>query len=334
MNASRKPTSSVTASGVVAIAGSVLALLGITLATFAFLLMPASKAGPQLPSATRNLMMVVMAFFVGLAIFGIFTGVGLLRLKNWARISTLIWSGITATIGILTIVFVALMPFPTPPNTSAPENLAAITRIIAALFYGTPAGIAIWWLILFNRKGIAAQFVAAGAGGTIDASGFPVEMTSTRPPLPLPITVLAVFLMLSSLSLLFLFFVRMPMVLFGHVLRGPTGTALLVVSCLVSTVVGIGLLYRKGWSYSLTLGLQALWFLSGLVTLLSPKFPDLMREMMSSMTFSTSPLPEYSVGQMRTMSAGGLIFPALIVVLLLYYRGRFLQASAWRKPDA
>jgi hypothetical protein len=332
MNASQKPTASVTASGVVAIAGSVLTLLGTTLVLFAFLLMPTSKAGPQLPSITRNLMVVVMTFFVGLAIFGIFTGVGLLRLKNWARISTLIWSGITAAIGILTVVFVALMPFPTPPNTSVPENLAALTRIVAALFYGTPAGIAIWWLLLFNRKEIAAQFVPTGVA-SLDASGFPVEMTSTsRPPLPLPIAVLAVFLMLSSLSLFFLFFVPVPILLFGHAFHGPSGTTLLIVSCLVSTAAGIGLLFRKSWSYSLTLGLQVLWFLSGLVTVLSPKFPDLMREMMSSMMFSASPPPEYSIEQMRRMSLGSLFFPALIAILLIYYRGRFLEASAWRKP--
>ena len=159
-------------------------------------------------------------------------------------------------------------------------------------------------------------------------------MTSTsRPSLPLPITVLALFLMLPSLGLFFLFFVRMPMVLFGHAFHGPAGTTLMIVSGLVSTAAGIGLLYRKTWSYPLTLGLQVIGFLSGVVTLLSPKFPDLMREAMSSFTFSTPP-PEFSIEQMRRMSAGGLIFPLLIVVLLLYYRARFLQASSWRKPNA
>ena len=274
-----------------------------------------------------------MALGAGLATFGIFTGIGLLRLKNWARISALVWSGITAAIGVSSVVVVALIPFPAPPNTSTSENLAVMGRIMAVLFYGTPAGIAIWWLILFNRKEIAAQFVGAGAGGPVDASGFPVGMTSTRPPLPLPITVLAVFLMLSSLSWLFVFFVRMPMVLFGRAFHGPAGTTLLIASSLVSTAAGIGLLYRKSWSYSLTLGLQALWFLSGLVTLLSPKFPELMRDVMASFTFSTQPPPEFSIEQMRRMSAGGLIFPVLIVALLLYYRGRFLQASTWRKTD-
>jgi hypothetical protein len=212
--------------------------------------------------------------------------------------------------------------------------MLTFVRVTDGLFDAVPLGIAIWWLILFNRQGIAAQFVPAVAGSPVDASGFPVEMTSTRPPLPLPITVLAVFLILSSLSWLFLFFVRVPMVLFGHAFHGPAGTTLLIASSLVSTAAGIGLLYRKSWSYSLTLSLQVLWFLSGLVTLLSPKLPELMREVMSSMAFSTAPLPEFSIEQMRRMSSGSLLFPVLIGVLLLYYRARFLQACAWRKPGA
>jgi len=333
MNAQKKPTASVTAAGVVAIIGSVLILLGTTLVVLVLFLMPESPTGPQVPAMARNLTAGGTAFFAGLAIFGIFSGVGVLRLEKWARISVLVWSGITVMLCGCIIVFVAVMPFPTAPNALANEDVTAVVRTVTALFYGIPTGIAVWWLSLFNRKEIVAQFVAAGIGSSVDASGFPVELTS-RPSLPLPITALAVFLMLSSLSVFFLFFVRMPVVLLGHALRGPAGQALFAASCLVSTAAGIGLLYRKGWSFPVTLGLQVFWFLSGLVTLLSPQYPDLMREAMSSMTFSTAPPPEFSIEQMRRISGGTLIFPVLIGVLLLYYRTRFLQASSWRKPNA
>lgn len=332
MNTLRKPTASVTAAGVVAIIGSVLALLGATLAVLALFLMPESQGRSQIPPLARNLTAGAMALFAGLAIFGIFTGVGVLRLKNWARVSMLVCSGLTAAFCGVALAFMLFVPFPKSPND--PADMEAYIRVGGALVYGFPLAIAIWWLILFSRKGIAAQFVSAGVGSPVDASGFPVEMASApRPTLPLPITVLAVFLMLPLPSLLFLFFVRMPMVLFGHAFHGPTGSTLTIVSGLVSTAAGIGLLYRKTWSYPLTLGLQVIGFLSGVVTLLSPKFPDLMREAMSVFSFSTPP-PEYSIEQMRRMYAGGLIFPLLILVLLLYYRARFRQASSWRKPNA
>jgi hypothetical protein len=313
----------------VAIIGCVLVLLGTSIAFVVFLTfpLPTSQAGPALPSFVRKVAAGTMAFFAVVAVLGLFTGIGVLRLKNWARISALVWSGITAVICGLSLVFVVFMPFPTPPNTATPANVATLIRAITGLFYGVPVVIAIWWLILFNRKAIAAQFLAPGS--ELDPSGFPGQPTSaSRPPLPLPITVLAVFLLMSSVSLFLLFFVHLPVVLFAHSFRGPTGTAVWITTCLLSTVAGIGLLYRKAWSYRLTLALQLLWFLSGIVTLASPKYPDLMHEAISSMALSTATYPEYSIGQLRKFSYAGLAFPVLIAILLLYYRSRFFQASA------
>lgn len=327
MTTLRKPTASVTAAGVVALIVSVLVLLGTALAAIAFLTVPISQAAPQFPSFARNLAVGSMALFAGLAVFGVFTGIGVLRLKNWARISMLVWSGIAAAICGCVLAFLAIIPFPTPPN--APANIAAFTRVAVGLVYGLPLAIAIWWLILFNRKAIAAQFAAPAPDSPLDASGFPGQTTSpSKPPLPLPITVLAVFLLTSSLSLFLLFFVHAPMVLFAHAFRGPAGTAVWITICLLSTAAGIGLLCRKVWSYSLTLGLQLLGFLSGIVTLASPKYPDLMREAIASMAFSTAPYPEYSIEQLRRFSYASLAFPVLIGILLLYYRSRFLQACA------
>src|SRR6266852_1720053 len=290
-------------------------------------MLPNSPAGTQLPRFASAMAQGTLAFFFGLAIIGLFTGVGVLRLRNWARICALVWSGITAAICGCALAFVAFMPFPTPANAPTPANTMTVVRIMIALFYGVPVGIAIWWLILFNRKAIAVQFVAPGISSPLDASGFPGELTSSsRPPLPLPITVLAVFLLISSLSLFLLLLGHLPMVLFPHAFRGPAGKTVWITACMLSTLAGIGLLRRKRWSYSLALGLQVLGFLSAIVTALSPKYPDLMREVMSSMTFSAAPYPEYSIEQLRRISFATLAFPLLIGILLLYYRTRFLQA--------
>lgn len=331
MNTLRKPPASVTAAGIVAIIGSVLTLLGSCLVVLAILVTPTSQTGPQLPSFARNLTVGAIAFFIGLAIFGIFTGVGVLRLKNWARISALVWSGITAAICGFSLAFLTFIPLPTPAGSPMPGGIMTFVRVTTGLFYAVPLGIAIWWLILFNRQGITSQFAAPGVDIPLDASGFPAPATlEARPALPLPITVLAVFLLLSSLSVFLLPFVHMPMVLFAHAFRGPAGTAVWLTSCLFSTTAGIGLLRRKRWSYPLTLGLQLLWFLSGLVTLASPKYADLMHEAISSMAFSTTPYPEVPIEQLRKYSYMVLLFPVLIGILLLYYRSRFLQTHSSR----
>ena len=333
VNALRGPTASVTAAGVVAIVGSVLVLVATAFGFFAVLTLLKSQAGPALPSLARATAEGTMVFFFGLAILGIFTGVGVLRLKNWARISVLVWSGVTAAICAFILAFFAFIPFPVPPNAGTPSNMATFVRLSTALVYGLPLAIAVWWLILFSRKTIAAQF-EAGIGNPLDPSGFPVEPTSaSKPTLPLPIAVLAVFLLFSSLSVFLMFFVHLPVLLFAHALRGPVGTVAWITTCLLSTAAGIGLLCRKVWSYWLTLGLQLLWLLSGVVTLTSPKYPDLMHEAMSSMTFSTAPYPEYPIERLRTFSYAGLAFPIFILILLLCYRSRFLRASAAQVPS-
>jgi hypothetical protein len=332
VNALRGPTASVTAAGVVAIVGSVLVLLGTAFGFLAVLTLLKSQAGPALPSLARATAEGTMVLFFGLAILGIFTGVGVLRLKNWARISVLVWSGVTAAICAFILAFLAFIPFPVPPNAGTPSNMATLVRLSTALVYGLPLAIAVWWLILFSRKTIAAQF-ETGIGNPLDPSGFPVEPTSaSKPTLPLPITVLAVFLLFSSLSV-FLIFLHLPVLFFAHALRGPVGTVAWITTCLLSTAAGIGLLRRKLWSYWLTLGLQLLWLLSGVVTLTSPKYPDLMHEAMSSMTFSTTPYPEYPIERLRTFSYAGLAFPIFILILLLWYRSRFLRACAAQVPS-
>src|SRR3984893_1513545 len=150
-----------------------------------------------------------MAFFSGLAVFGIFTGVGVLRLKNWARISALVWSGITAAICGFGLAFLAFIPLPIPASSPTPVSIMTLVRVTTGLFYAVPLVIAIWWLILFNRKAISAQFVASGVDIPLDASGFPTQTTSdARPALPLPITVVAVFLLLSLFSVFLLPFVH------------------------------------------------------------------------------------------------------------------------------
>ena len=332
----RRSPASVTAAGVAVIVGSVLVLLGAAFGFLAVLTLPNSQTGPQLPSFARSMAEGTMVSFFGLAILGIFSGAGVLRLRNWARISVLVWSGITAAICAFILVFLIFIPFPAAPNAPTSTNIATFVRVSTALVYGLPLAIAVWWLILFNRKTIATQFVALGTGigSPLDPSGFPGEPTSaSKPTLPLPITVLAVFLLFSSLSVLLIFFVHMPVILFAHALRGAAGTAAWITTCLLSSAAGIGLLCRKPWSYWLTLGLQLLWLLSGVVTLTSPKYADLMREAMSSMTFPTMPYPEYPIERLRTFSYAGLAFPIFILTLLLYYRSRFLQASAAQVPS-
>jgi hypothetical protein len=58
-----------------------------------------------------------------------------------------------------------------------------------------------------------------------------------------------------------------------------------------------------------------------------------MREAISSMPFSNPAYPQYSIEPLRTFSYAGLAFPIFIVVMLLYYRSRFLEPARAKAFD-
>jgi hypothetical protein len=84
--------------------GSVLVLLGAAMGLMGMLLAPLSRANPPLPPFARAIAEGTIAFIMALGIFGLFSGVGLLRLKNWARIATLVWAGITVVFSALVLI--------------------------------------------------------------------------------------------------------------------------------------------------------------------------------------------------------------------------------------
>lgn len=141
--------------------------------------------------------------------------------------------------------------------------------------------------------------------------------------------------MISSLSVFLPLVLAVPVILFGHALRGPAGTAIWVGFCLATLGAGIGLLRFKRWSYDLAFGLQLFWLLSGIVTLQSGNYPALMHEAISSIQAKFGgEYPEYPPGQVMTFSYAGLAVPVLILALLVYYRSRFLEGSTSRTKPA
>jgi hypothetical protein len=107
-----------------------------------------------MPTFVQTTAIAGMAFLLAQAALGIFTGVGLLRLRNWARISALVWAGITVPFALLIVFIMLLVPLPVPPRPEAPAHLMLFLRFFLVLFYGIPLGVGIWWLILFTRKGV------------------------------------------------------------------------------------------------------------------------------------------------------------------------------------
>jgi hypothetical protein len=328
MSDSGSPSAGVTAAGIVAILGSVLTVIGVLMGLAGLLLVPSLGGAPQIPFFARTLAIVMMCAFLGVAVFGIFAGVGLLRLKNWARIATLVWAGIAAPFSALILLFFLLIPIPEAPNT--PVNIRILTRVFAALFYVIPLAIGLWWLIFFTRKGVVAQFKAissrdAGLDPTTSPSA---QLAPARPGTPLPITVVAWFFLFSSLSLVIVSFMHLPAVLFGVAIQGLAGIVVWATWCAIYVTVGVGLLRRFSWSLPMSVGVQAFGLLSGGVALLSPGYEVLMQQMMASMDMPNSAYALPTTATMRHLQWLSLVLPFVVLLVLIYYRARFLEACS------
>jgi hypothetical protein len=344
MNSTGQRSAAVMASGVIAILGSLVTAIGILIGMMGLLLASRFPTPTPNPMDTmpglRVMTAAIMAIFFAVTIWGAFSGVGIIRLRNWARISVLVWSGIAAPMCAMAILFVAFMPMPPSPN---PTMLRTMIHVVTVLFYGGPLAIAVWWLILFTRPKVVAQFkpvaVAAGPGdpfgaipvtATVDASGSQVAYAVPGPSIPLPIIVLSCFFLLSSLSVFFIFFTHMPAMVFGHAYTGLTGSVIYGGWCLLYAIAGVGMLRRVSWTYTLAIGLQILGIVSGIITLLSPNFDNVMRRAMSTtgLPVNSEMYQMPSMAHLRGFSLIGLLFPVAILGLMVYYRPRFLEACA------
>jgi hypothetical protein len=203
-------------------------------------------------------------------------------------------------------------------------------RLVLLAIYGAPLAVGIWWLVLFSRKSVKEQF--AGTAIPVDLS------VPQKPRCPVPIAVLAWFFITSAANVIIIPFLpfRMPAVLFGHLVVGAEGTLLYLIMCLLLVVAGIGLLKLKPWSYPLTIGLHLFWLTSGIISVLSPNFDSMMTSMITEMNSamhlpSDVILPINFAQNMRWFMYLSFLIPIAIVIMLFYYRERFLEAASAAK---
>lgn len=329
---SLRASAAVIAAGIVCIIASSLAVLGQFFAVFGMFLVNTVPTGQSLPASVKTLTFAVLFLFVGIGVFGIFTGIGILRLKNWARISILIWSGITVFFVSFMLLFLLVMPFPTvtappslPDGASAPVVPVLAMKVFLSIFCSIPLGITVWWLILFNRKGIRAQFT-----GTTDlaVAAQPEGPILIRPRCPLALAIIAGFLLFSfatTLTLPLLHF-PLPVILFGRRIHGNLGFSFFFATTVLLAFAAIGLLKLKRWSYPLLLGLQLFWLASGTVTFLSPNYPRQMQEVLDEMPIPQNEVSAQMLLHGHSWALVGLLPALAIVVILLYYRDRFMKA--------
>ena len=366
MQPNAKSHPAVTAAGVVAIIFGALGALGAIFVEASLLFVsriaPTDKGVP-FPGAARAMASVTWLFLFLVAIFGIFVGAGILRRRNWARISILIWGGLMTCFSAIAMVatfFAMNYLAPTMPNAAEAAPVLAVIKWVLALFYAIPLGVGIWWLILFTRQAIVEEFNPLLArfhpGKTLDASGFPQEplpppsYVPGGPACPLPLLIIAGFDIFSGASMLTLlvvpysFISSVPLFLFGHAFHGGVSLLFFVLLGIVYAVCGVGIIKLKPWALDPLIWCKALFFLSGIVTLLNPQFVSTMKEAIAKMMPKIAELPAHTQSPMisfpfsdtylKLMMAFGFVFSGVLLAILIVYRKRYLEAARARNPSA
>ena len=103
-------------------------------------------------------------------------------------------------------------------------------------------------------------------------------------------------------------------------------------------VCGVGIIKLKPWALDPLIWCKALFFLSGIVTLLNPQFVPTMKAAIAKMMPANLPLPPnaffFSDSYLKSMTAFGFLFSGVLLAILIVYRKRYLEAARAKNPAA
>jgi len=297
----------VTASAIVAILGSIFALL-----LAAVLVASPHIAPPQ--SQPPNSAQVVIAgavMFAALAGIGIWTSVGIFRLRPWARTAILVFAGFLAAGSIFSLVISMAVPMP-PEITASTEHI--VRRTMAAMF-GIPLAIAVWWLIQFNTPSTKAAFASPIAG--------------PASPRPLSITIIGWVSILGVASCLFAILTRTPAFLFGAIFNGWIAGIIYALFGALSLYIGKGLLDLRERARVLAIG----WFGFGFVHLsLVTLVPSLRQRMLELERALAQNQPNPIAFDQGMMTNVILAFTAIVAASAIWFlirnRAAFVRAES------
>jgi len=185
-------------------------------------------------------------------------------------------------------------------------------------------------LILFTRRPVVQQFLAASALSV--PSNPPSPSFLNNPLCPIPIRIVGWYLASFVFFFPFLPFLpahSFPALYFGHLFLGPQAMLAHLLSYSLMAVAGFGLLLLKRWGYALSILTQALLLVGGLLTAFSPSLENQMRVAINQLGLP-EPIPassEVVLHHMRSFMLLGLLLPIAILFLLVFFRRPFFIAA-------
>jgi hypothetical protein len=297
----------VTASAVVAILGSIITLL---FAAMMAVSPTVATAQPQPPYMTQ-IAIAAAAIAVALAGLGVWTAIGIFRLRSWARTSILIFAGFLGAWSALTLLITMVMPMPAD-LTAGPGRAV---RAFMALAFGIPLAIAVWWLVQFNTQSTKAAFAA--------------PVTEVASPRPLSISIIGWTGIVGGVGCLLWVPIRLPAFLFGATFTGWTAGIIYGLFGALSLYIGKGLLDLRERARLLAIG----WFVFGFIHMCVVTLVPSVRQRMFEMQRTLAPNQQYPTqlnqGMMMYFSvAFGVILAAVAIYFLHRNRAAFVRADS------
>jgi hypothetical protein len=271
-------------------------------------------------SLTLTELVVTSLLCFGFAGGGLVTGIGILRLQNWARISTLIFSVLVAANAILFIPVFWFVSFEIP-GIDASSSFSI--RMTMGVFVGVLVGNMLWWLVLFSRKSVAEQFLG----------------TRLQFEMPVGITVIAsLFIIFALISLAFILTTQSPWdtptPFFLIAITGVAARIYYGFDLLTSCLAGVGLLWNKVWGFWLAVALDCFSILKlGVFLFFFPVGSERWQKFIG-LPLASSPHGIFAGSDVFTLHwfyVLGLIEQALFVLVLLAGKNRYFAVAAQQK---
>lgn len=191
-----------------------------------------------------------LLFVLGLpAVLGIATGIGILKLRPWARISIVVISAVAIFFCFVMAAALALVTL--GGSLRGTSGSSSLLLLVDVGLFAIPASVAVWWFVLFTRRRVSAEFSAP------QLSGDPVVNERRSAPaaasgFSTSITVIALWFFLGAFvdfqAALFRSFSTIVITVLGIHLRRYAAVCVFIVMMQLNTVVGIGLLRRARWA--------------------------------------------------------------------------------------
>jgi hypothetical protein len=247
----------ITISAIVVFAGCGLALL------LSAILLLGLSMGDQVavtPEFTRHVGIFMIGFLVALSVWGIASGLALLQLRGWARISMIVFSALLVIICLPGFLMMLVIPLPVPVGAGNPEltqHFMAGVRIGMAIFYALLTVLGGYWLYFFYSHAVKDQFSNLGPPPSSAWIPPPAPLAATGlrapPKRPVSITIIAYLTIFGACTFPVILALHLPMMFLGFFFTGGKASLIVIGFMSVQLLMGFGLLRLEPWARDLAI---------------------------------------------------------------------------------